>query len=226
MLEQLQTGTETYGIWPAALVSIGIFIFFVLSYIKPKKKVEWHSMGTYSAFVIALFTEMYGFPLTIYILTSVFGSKYPVLDPFSHLNGHLWVALAGGSMAVWVLVMLVSNIAMFGGLWLMGKAWKQIHRGQGKPVTSGLYRHVRHPQYSALFLITVGMLIQWPTIITVVMWPIMMFMYYRLARREEREMENNFGDEYIAYRQQVPMFFPRLSPGALFSGNQKAMTKL
>lgn len=226
MLEQLQTGTETYGIWPAALVSIGIFIFFVLSYIKPKKKVEWHSMGTYSAFVIALFTEMYGFPLTIYILTSVFGSKYPVLDPFSHLNGHLWVALAGGSMAVWVLVMLVSNIAMFGGLWLMGKAWKQIHRGQGELVTSGLYRHVRHPQYSALFLITVGMLIQWPTIITVVMWPIMMFMYYRLARREEREMENNFGDEYIAYRQQVPMFFPRLSPGALFSGNQKAMTKL
>lgn len=226
MLEQLQTGTETYGIWPAALVSIGIFIFFVLSYIKPKKKVEWHSMGTYSAFVIALFTEMYGFPLTIYILTSVFGSKYPVLDPFSHLNGHLWVALAGGSMAVWVLVMLVSNIAMFGGLWLMGKAWKQIHRGQGELVTSGLYRHVRHPQYSALFLITVGMLIQWPTIITVVMWPIMMFMYYRLARREEREMENNFGDEYIAYRQQVPMFFPRLSLGALFSSNQKAVTKL
>ncbi len=113
-------------------------------------------------------------------------------------------------MAVWVLVMVVSNLAMFGGLVLMGRAWKQIHKADGGLITSGLYRKVRHPQYSALFLITVGMLIQWPTIITAVMWPVLMFMYYRLSLREEKEMETNFGDEYIAYRQQVPMFFPKL----------------
>jgi protein-S-isoprenylcysteine O-methyltransferase Ste14 len=200
-----------YGMWPVAAVSIGIFIFFVLSYIKPKKRWEWHSMGTYSAFVVALFTEMYGFPLTIYILTSTLGSRYPVIDPFTHINGHLWVALAGGSTAVWMLVMLVSNVAMFGGLIIMGRAWKQIHKANGELVTSGLYSRVRHPQYFALFLITVGMLIQWPTIITAAMWPVLMFMYYRLAHREEKEMETQFGDQYATYRWQVPMFFPRLS---------------
>lgn len=203
--------TYAYGMWPMTVVSIGIFIFFVLSYLKPKKRWEWQSMGTYSAFVVALFTEMYGFPLTIYILTSVLGSQYPALNPFSHINGHLWVTLAGGSTTVWVIVMLVSNAAMFGGLFIMGKAWKQIHRAGGELTTTGLYQWVRHPQYSALFLITVGMLIQWPTVITAAMWPILMLMYYRLARREEREMASRFGDKYVTYRQQVPMFWSRLA---------------
>ncbi len=168
-------------------------------------------MGAFSAFVVALFTEMYGIPLTIYILTPTLGSRYPVIDPFTHVNGHLWVALAGGSMYVWIIVMLVSNGAMLGGLIIMGKAWKQIHRAGGELTTTGLYRWVRHPQYSALFLITVGMLIQWPTIITAAMWPVLMFMYYRLARREEKEMESRFGNKYVTYRQQVPMFWPRLA---------------
>ena len=120
---------------------------------------------------------------------------------------------------MWVLVMLVSNAAMFGGLFIMGRAWKQIHRANGELVTSGLYSRVRHPQYFALFLISVGMLIQWPTIITAAMWPILMFMYYRLARREEKEMETKFGDQYAIYRRQVPMFLPRL---ALVSQGAKA----
>lgn len=202
-----------YGIWPVALVSIGIFVFFVLSYLKPKKRQEWQSMGTYSAFVVALFTEMYGFPLTIYILTSLLGSRYPVIDPFTHINGHLWVTLAGGSTSVWVVVMVVSNIAMFGGLIVMGAAWKQIHKANGGLVTSGLYGRVRHPQYFSLFLITIGMLIQWPTIVTAAMWPILMFMYYQLALREEREMETSFGERYAAYRRQVPMLLPWLGAG-------------
>ncbi len=218
--------TYAYGMWPVALVSIGIFIFFVLSYLKPKKRWEWQSMGTYVAFVVALFTEMYGFPLTIYILTSLLGTQYPVLNPFSHINGHLWVTLAGGSQTVWVIVMVVSNLAMFGGLFIMGKAWKQIHRAGGELITTGLYRRVRHPQYSVLFLITIGMLIQWPTLVTAAMWPVLMFMYYRLARREEREMESRFGSQYAAYRRQVPMFWPRLGAAPLTneaeaSGRQK-----
>jgi protein-S-isoprenylcysteine O-methyltransferase Ste14 len=196
--------------WPAVVINAGIFIFFVFSYLKPKKRREWRSMGAFSAFAVALFTEMYGFPLTIYILTSTLGSKYPVIDPFSHVNGHLWAALAGGSMYVWGLVMLLSWAVIIGGLVIMSKGWKQIHQAKGELVTSGLYRRARHPQYFGLFLITVGFLIQWPTIITVAMWPILMFMYYRLARREEREMESHFGDSYVAYKQQVPMFLPRL----------------
>jgi protein-S-isoprenylcysteine O-methyltransferase Ste14 len=204
-----------YGMWPFVVINTAIFIFFVLSYLKPKRRREWRSMGAFSAFTVALFTEMYGFPLTIYLLTSTLGSRYPVIDPFTHINGHLWVALSGGSTAMWGLVMLLSWSAMIGGLVIMGKAWKQIHKANGELVTSGLYRLVRHPQYFGLFLITVGFLIQWPTIITAAMWPILMLMYYRLARREEKEIESRFGDQYVTYRQQVPMFWPRLTTASL-----------
>ena len=204
------TESYAYGMWLLVAINVGIFIFFALSYLKPKKRWEWRSMGAFSAFVVALFTEMYGFPLTIYILTSILGSRYPVINPFTHINGNLWVVLAGGSTYVSVLLMLLGGAAMVGGLIIMGKAWRQIHQANGELVTSGLYRLVRHPQYSGLFLITVGMLIQWPTLVTAAMWPILMFMYYQLARREEKEMESHFSDQYVTYRQQVPMFWPRL----------------
>jgi len=209
------TELYAYGMWPFVVINTAIFIFFVLSYLKPKRRREWRSMGAFSAFTVALFTEMYGFPLTIYLLTSTLGSRYPVIDPFTHINGHLWVALSGGSTAMWGFVMLLSWSAMIGGLVIMGKAWKQIHKANGELVTSGLYRLVRHPQYFGLFLITVGFLIQWPTIITAAMWPILMLTYYRLARREEKEIESRFGDQYVTYRQQVPMFCPRLTTASL-----------
>ena len=208
------TESYAYGMWLLVVINVGIFIFFALSYLKPKKRWEWRSMGAFSAFVVALFTEMYGFPLTIYILTSILGSKYSVTNPFSHTNGNLWVVLAGGSTYISILLMLLGGLAMVGGLIIMGKAWRQIHQANGEMVTSGLYRLVRHPQYSGLFLITVGMLIQWPTIITAAMWPILMLMYYRLARREEKEMASHFGNRYVTYRQQVPMFWPRLATAA------------
>ncbi len=117
--------------------------------------------------------------------------------------------------------MFLGGVVIIGGLVIMGKGWRQIHKANGELVTSGLYRWVRHPQYSALFLITVGMLIQWPTIITIAMWPVLMLMYYRLARREEMEMESHFGDKYITSREQVPMFWPRL---AMASRTTKAET--
>ncbi len=210
----LMTEIYTYGLWPVVVINIGMFIFFALSYLRPKKRQEWRSMGVFTGFVVALFAEMFGFPLTIYLLTSVLGSQYPAIDPFTHINGHLWVALLGGSMPVWIVVMVVSNAAILAGLIIMGRGWKQIRKAGGALVTSGLYSRVRHPQYSGLFLIILGFLIQWPTIITVAMWPVLTVMYYRLARREEVEMEGHFGDRYVAYRQQVPMFLPRLFTGA------------
>jgi len=153
---------------------------------------------------------MYGFPLTVYLLTSILGSRYPVIDPFTHINGHLWVALAGGSTLVWKSVMAIGNPAILAGLIIMGAAWGQIHIAKGELVTTGIYGRVRHPQYFGLFLITIGMLIQWPTIITAAMWPILMYMYYRLALREEREMEAAFGERYEEYKREVPMLLPRL----------------
>ncbi len=198
-----------YGMWSFVVINAGIIIFFALSFLKPKKRWEWRSMGAFSAFVVALFAEMYGFPLTIYLLISTLGSRYPVINPFSHSNGNLWAVFTGGSVYASGLFMFLGGAAIFGGMIIMGKAWRQIHKADGKMVTSGLYRLVRHPQYSALFLIMVGMLIQWPTIITAAMWPVLILMYHRLARKEEQEMESRFGNQYAAYRQQVPMFWPR-----------------
>ncbi len=197
-----------YDNWIVVAVSIGLFLWFTLSFLIPRRKREWRSAGVYSAFIIALFAEMFGFPLTIYILTSALGNRYPAIDPFSHINGHLWVALSGGSTAVWVLVIIISGLAILGGLIVIGVAWRQIHKAKGGMVTSGLYRLVRHPQYFSIFLITVGFLIQWPTIITAAMWPVLAVMYYRLARREEREMVTKFGGRYSEYKQMVPMFIP------------------
>lgn len=205
------TESYAYGMWTLVMINAGIFVFFVFSFLKPKQRWEWRSMGAFTAFVVALFTEMYGFPLTVYIFTSLLGSRYPVTNPFSHTSGNLLAVFFGGSEVVSGLFMFLGGVVMLVGLVIMGRAWDQIYKAKGELVTSGIYGRVRHPQYFGLFLITVGMLIQWPTIITAVMWPILMFLYYRLARREEKEMESRFGDKYLVYRRNVPMLMPRLA---------------
>ncbi len=199
-----------YGFWSLVIVNIGLFAFFILSFLTPLKKREWRSMGATFAFFVALFTEMYGFPLTIYILTGILGSRYPALNPFSHSSGHLWVVLFGGGPAMMNIIHLISNGLTIAGFWIMWKGWKLIHGATGGLVTEGPYAYVRHPQYSGLFLVMIGMLIQWPTIITAAMFPVLMFVYYRLSKREEDEMIELLGDEYRRYRDGTPMFFPKI----------------
>ena len=202
-----------YGFWLLVLFNAGFFVIFTLGFLMPLRRREWRSFGVYSAFVVALFTEMYGFPLTIYVLTSLLGSRYPALNPFSHASGHLWVALLGGGAAMLGAIHLVSNALMFGGLTIIAVGWRRIHAGHGRLVTDGIYRIVRHPQYSGLFLISIGLLIQWPTLVTLLTWPVLLFMYVRLARREEAEATACFGEAYQAYARQVPPFVPRLPIG-------------
>ena len=198
-----------YGFWSLVVLNAAIFILFALSFLTPVRRCEWRSFGVFSAFVVALFTEMYGFPLTIYVLTAVLGSRYPALNPFSHATGHLWITLLGGGAWMSVFIHLISNGLMLAGLLLMGAGWRRIHRAKGALITDGVYAWVRHPQYVGLFLITVGMLVQWPTIVTLASWPVLLLVYCRLARREEREAEVQFGGEYRAYKARVPMFVPR-----------------
>ncbi len=205
-------GHYAYGMWTVVIFNVIFFLFFVLSFIKPKTNIEWRSMGAFVAFIVALFTEMYGFPLTIYFLSSWMGKSYPVLNPFSHSHGHLWLVLLGlaDSQIAMTVLHIVTNVMIFYGLYVMQSGWVLIHASKGKRlVTEGVYAHVRHPQYSGLFLITLGFLIQWPSILTLTMWPILMWMYYRLAMKEEREVEKQFGKAYLDYKSKVPAFIPK-----------------
>ncbi len=97
-----------YGFWSLVAFNAAFFILFVVSFLTPLRRREWRSFGVFSAFILALFTEMYGFPLTIYILTAVLGSRYPVFNPFSHASGHLWVVLFGGGTTMMTAIHLVS----------------------------------------------------------------------------------------------------------------------
>jgi methanethiol S-methyltransferase len=197
-----------YGFWWTVAGNVLLILFFVLSFLSPRGKWEWRSLGVFSGFLVALFSEMYGFPLTIYILTSILGSRYPVLNPFSHTNGHLLLVFFGGGAIAFGLIHLISNFLIVAGILSMGMGWRKIHAAGGDLVTGGIYKWVRHPQYSGLFLISIGLMVQWPTLVTLLLWPVMVAVYYRLAKREEKGMIEQFGERYLEYMKSVPAFFP------------------
>ena len=203
-----------YGLWPVVLLNILLVLGFVFGFLKPRGRADWRAMGVFTAWLVALFTEMYGIPLTIYALTALLGRQYPVLDPFTHKNGHLLVVLAGGSQAVYIVVMALTTVAFWVAIVILERAWRQVHGAHGGLVTDGLYARMRHPQYSAMFLLIGSLLIQWPTFLTLLMAPVLVGAYVRLARREDAALLLQFGDAYLIYMKETPAFFPRLLRGA------------
>lgn len=199
---------EAYGQWSMVALNVAFFLFFLTSFLAPRGWAEWRNLGAVGAFLVALFTEMYGFPLTIYLLSGWLGESYPVLNPLTHQNGHLWVALSGGSLAVWGLVMVVSSLLLIAGYILLARGWRRVHWAGGDLVTDGVYASVRYPQYTGFFLVIAGFFIQWPTILTVLMAPVLIVAYRRLALREERLLLERFGDAYERYQRATPRFFP------------------
>ncbi|HEY9114552.1 MAG TPA: isoprenylcysteine carboxylmethyltransferase family protein [Bacteroidales bacterium] len=207
-----------YGFWTTVAFSVLITLFLVFSFVKPKNKFEWRSMGVFIGFIVALFTEMYGIPLTVYFLSGWLGNAYPVTDPFSHASGHLLLVFLGLSHNTWAMIVLhvLTNAIIFLGFYIVYKGWQQIHAaGKDELVTDGIYRFIRHPQYVGMWLVTVGFLVQWPTLITLFMWPILMILYHRLSVREEKVLRGKFGKEFEQYKSKVPAYFPRLSNNKL-----------
>lgn len=209
----MNTNTQAYGLWLLVVINAGVFIIFAFSFARPQTSRDWRSFGAFSAFLVALFTEMYGFPLTIYLLSGWLSSTFPGLDLLSHNNGHLWETLLGWKGDPHLNPLhLLSNVFIFAGFLLLASAWDVLYKAQRthKLATTGLYAHIRHPQYMGFIIIMVGFLMQWPTILTLVMFPILVTMYVRLAKREEREAQATFGDEYTRYAMKTPAFFPHI----------------
>jgi len=202
-----------YGLWMLVAVNSAIFIIFAFSFFKPKTKRDWRSFGAFSAFLVALFTEMYGFPLTIYLLSGWLESQFPEVNWLSHDAGHLPEMLFGWQANPhFGPFHLMSMLLILAGFLLLSAAWHVLYAAQttGTLATTGPYGHVRHPQYVAFIIIMVGFLFQWPTILTVLMFPVLAFMYIRLAKREEAEAFATFGEEYRRYAESIPAFIPSL----------------
>lgn len=194
-----------YGNWFLVIVISVVFLLFLKSVFKPRTRTDWRTYQSFSAFIIALFAEMYGFPLTIYLLTSWFGNKFFNID-FSHDSGHILnkiLNIAGDPHFNWL--HLVSNGLIVGGLILIASAWEILYKAQKKEVlaTTGIYKYVRHPQYAGFIIIIIGFLLQWPTLITLIMAPILIIRYFILAKQEEREMEKKFGKTYLNYKKRT-----------------------
>ena len=206
-----------YGLWLLVAINTAVFVIFAFSFTHPRTGRDWRSFGAFSAFLVALFTEMYGVPLTIYLLSGWLQSRFPGVDPFSHDAGHLPETLLGyQGDPHFSPLHLLSYVFIFGGFWLLGAAWDVLYRAQRdhQLATSGPYARMRHPQYVGFVLIMLGFLFQWPTLVTLVMFPILVTMYVRLARREERESLEAFGQPYADYMASTPAFFPRLGSRA------------
>ncbi len=204
---------NAYGLWPLVIINSLVVVVFAFSFTHPKTKRDWRSLGAFSAFMVALFTEMYGFPLTIYLLSGWLSATFPGVDFFSHNSGHLFEDFFGwGGDPHFGPFHIVSYILIAYGFVLLSNAWKVLYKAQRehKLATEGPYARIRHPQYAGFILIMLGFLFQWPTLLTLVMFPVLVWMYIRLAKREDADAKKEFGEAWNAYAKQTPAFIPSL----------------
>jgi len=209
----MSSETPAYGLWSLVLVNSVVFILFAYTFFKPRTGRDWRSFGAFSAFLVALFTEMYGFPLTIYFLSGWLQSRYPNVDWFSHDAGHLLEMMFGWKTNPHAGPFhILSFIFVGGGFVLISAAWRVLYQAQQHRslATAGPYSYVRHPQYLGFILIMFGFLLQWPTILTLAMFPVLVGMYVHLAHQEEREVRAEFGAQYERYAASTPAWLPRV----------------
>ena len=209
----MMEGAAANGLLWLAVVNAFILVIFVSSFAKPESRYDWRSLGAFSAFIVALFAEMFGLPLTIYVLSSLLASRYPGVDPFAYSAGRLWHTLFGlGDDSVFNPILLLSYVLVSGGFILVACAWRGLYDAQRNRqlAQTGPYSYVRHPQYAGFIMIMLGLLLMWPTLSSLIMFPILVIVYVYLARREEQDALRQLRDEYRHYMKTTPPFFPGL----------------
>lgn len=185
------------------MIVVASWVFY--RYFAPKSWHEWAGAGIVQAFIIALYAEMYGFPLTIYLLVRFFGLDRTVL------NANLWSTLLGMGETGMLVSMVIGYAMLFIGIGLFAEGWRKLYRAhkESRLATDGLYGFVRHPQYTGLFIGLFGEgVVHWPTVFSVVLFPVIVIVYTLLAHREEKQMLEKFGEDYRMYKERTPMFFP------------------
>lgn len=205
---------SAYGLWTLVAFNSAVFIMFAFSFFKPATARDWRSFGAFSAFIVALFVEMYGFPLTIYLMSGWLATRFPSLDLLTHNSGHLWSTLLGETGDPHFGVLHIASYVFLGyGFYLLSNAWHVLYHAQRghSLATTGSYARIRHPQYVAFVLILLGFLLQWPTLLTLLMFPVLLAMYGRLAITEEAEMQAQYGETFQRYAERTPRFIPRMS---------------
>jgi protein-S-isoprenylcysteine O-methyltransferase Ste14 len=203
--------SSAYGLWPLVIIDTAVFAVFAASFFHPRSRRDWRAMGAYTGFLAALFTEMYGFPLTVYLLAGPLGSRFPLLRA-DHAGGHLWNDLIGWKADPHLSPFHVASYALIGGgFWLIAVAWRHLYAAarSHQLATAGPYGWLRHPQYAGFLLVMIGLLVQWPTIPTLAMFPVLVVVYRRLARNEEQEVAATFGSAWAEYAAAVHPFRPR-----------------
>ena len=201
-----------YGLWFLVVVDTAVVLLFAVSFYHPQTRRDWKAFGAFSGFIVALFTEMYGFPLTVYLLSSWLGNTFLGLD-LTHNGGHLWAKLLGWKGDPHLSPFhIASYVAIIAGFWLIAAAWRVLYASQraARLARTGPYAHIRHPQYAGFLFIMVGFLLQWPTIPTLILFPVLVLVYRRLAIREEREVAERLGAQWGIYASKTPRFIPHV----------------
>jgi protein-S-isoprenylcysteine O-methyltransferase Ste14 len=183
------------------VVLYSVVLIFIPFYRKMDKKPQ----GTYLAFVIAFAIEMHGIPFSMWLISWIIGRNLPegilwghtLTRSFGHLGMNIGIAFA-----------VVALILILNGWYNIYKKYWSKETGTGALVTTGIYRFIRHPQYTGLLLLSLSMILNWATLPMLVLFPVMVFMYLRLAKREERDMVEEFGDEYRSYMKRTKNFIP------------------
>lgn len=208
----------SYGDWSLAVIYTLVFALMALFFYRPQSSRDWRAFGAFTAFLAALFIEMYVFPLTIYLLAGWPGTRFLHLESLPlEFGGVLEMMFDWRANPPLGLFQIASTVLILAGFLLLASAWSVLHKAQRRRelARAGVYAHIRHPEYAAFVLIMSGFLLQWPTLITLAMFPILVFVYVRLARREEQDALAQFGELYRRYQAATPAFVPRIFPRAM-----------